>query len=362
MLATCAFCRSWLVAVCTFAGICASGSPKPGSGAFATITTSCSATGGGAAVEPSPSAAVAQTVAPAAKATDAAKPPALVHRIDCPHRMRRPARSRQYRRTGAGNFSRFVRCNPSACATVSDAAQLGRARLARLLVRLQAVDIELARSAGGAVYAPGVVAARADIDPAVGDGRHGELDGVAGSIAPRERTVPELAQGHGIICAQHCWAATLRARRAIAPIVENPDDAVRFTERRDRRRGARIPEGARLRGGPRKTEMSGGRIEPVDFQRLARAGHVIAVVPERSLAENEPRIGTGHVLLDTGPELLQRLGVAIATQASAVDDKHVAVLAGHDRDGDGCASFRRVRQHGAARAKIVVLHVVEMLV
>ena len=78
---------------------------------------------------------------------------------------------------------------------------------ARLLVALQAVDVELARPAGGAVRIAGVVAAGADVHLAVGDGRHGELDGIPRAVGADRGAVPQLA------CPDP-W----RRRRAVPPV------------------------------------------------------------------------------------------------------------------------------------------------
>ena len=89
------------------------------------------------------------------------------------------------------------------------------------LVGLQAVHVQLAGLAGGAVCPALVVTARADIHLAVGDRGHGELDGIAGRIAADARAAPQLRAERGRrVGIQLRRAAGTGLRRAVVMTVD----------------------------------------------------------------------------------------------------------------------------------------------
>ena len=97
-------------------------------------------------------------------------------------------------------------------------------------VRKEAVNVKFARNGGGRTRAAGIVAARADVHPAVGYGGHGEFDGVAGLIAiPRGLSaIPQLRGEIGRIVGvkYRRAAARVTTRGTILGIVQCPDNSL----------------------------------------------------------------------------------------------------------------------------------------
>src|ERR1700741_3827929 len=150
------------------------------------------------------------------------------------------------------------------------------------LVGQKAVHVEFPGNAGGRVGAASIVATGADVDLAVGDGRHGEFDGVSGPIAIPSGlgTIPQFScEIRGVIGMENRDAAAGRLRRAVQRVLQGPDDGVRCSVGRKRRSCAgETVAGSGLRE-RRTAELAGRRIED-KLLETAYTGNVEIVLPE----------------------------------------------------------------------------------
>ncbi len=83
-------------------------------------------------------------------------------------------------------------------------------------VGLESINVELSRRGCRTGSAAGIVAAGAHVDVSIGDGRHCELNGIAGGIGGGHRAIPKIGgKGCRVVGMKDCGSASVGLGSAI---------------------------------------------------------------------------------------------------------------------------------------------------